>query len=615
MTSRAADEEWLRNDIFQSTCTIENRICRFMIDSSSCENIISAEAVQKLSLRSEPHPKPYKLAWLKKGGEVSVSKRALVTFSIGSRYRDSVWCDVVMMDACHLLLGRPWQFDRSVSHDGRTNKYNFTHKGLKIVLVPNRDRGAFEPEPADPVTATNLLSLARFQEELHDAEFMFALVGREVVEEGLTSCESLPILKEFQDVFPEELPNDDLLDQLSGAKIFTKLNLKSGYRQIRIRVGDKWKTTFKTREGLYEWLQPFELHSDASKVGIGAVLSQNNSPIAFFSEKLTGAKEFVLYTDHEALKHLYSQDKVSTRHASCVAYLERFTFVVKHKSGVTNRVANALSRKRSILSRMTVEVPVCEPTLFSSYTARVMWGETGPCSWSSHRISGLQFVKKWRSTSNAVRFSKMAHFIPCKKTIDVVRVAQLYFREVVYYVTPRGPLDLLPVPDKTRVHGKAADFVHGLQEIHEAVQNNLQNAAMKYKAVADRRRRHVEFEVSDFVWAVLTKDRFFAGDYHKLAARKIGDSSDDDDSRANSLHSGENDAAEDLVTRVYAASLWDLHVMPALSGIPALIKCSYPNWCVAAIKFVIMTSADITTCGGRQCRSLTKPCGLQTSLQ
>lgn len=89
------DNDWLRNNIFQSTCTIGGKVCRFVIDSGSCENVVSDEAVQKLALVTKTHPNPYKLSWLKKGTEVTVSKRCLVPFSIGAKYKDSVWCDVM----------------------------------------------------------------------------------------------------------------------------------------------------------------------------------------------------------------------------------------------------------------------------------------------------------------------------------------------------------------------------------------------------------------------------------------------------------------------------------------------------------------------------------------
>ena len=113
------------------------------------------------------------------------------------------------------------------------------------------------------------------------------------------------------------------------------------------------------------------------------MLSQEGHPITFFSEKFNDVKlkystydkefyaiiqtlrywrhcllphEFVLYSYHVALRFFNSQKKLNACHGNWVKFLQPYPYVIKHKAGVENKVANALSHRVSILVAISNEV-------------------------------------------------------------------------------------------------------------------------------------------------------------------------------------------------------------------------------------------------------------------
>jgi hypothetical protein len=124
-----------QTSLFRTACKEKYRVFQVIIDSGSTDNLVSTNMVEKMELKKIAHPNPYKVSWLQKGHQVMVNQQCQVEFKIGG-YRDEIVCNVIPMDVCHILLGKSWQYDRKVIHDGRKNTYTLENNGRTHMLLP-----------------------------------------------------------------------------------------------------------------------------------------------------------------------------------------------------------------------------------------------------------------------------------------------------------------------------------------------------------------------------------------------------------------------------------------------------------------------------------------------
>ena len=130
LSTQKSEKDEQRKNIFHFHCTVQGKVCSLIIDGRGCD-VVSLSMIKKINLRTSTHPHLDKIQWLNQSKGLQVNSRCLVSFSIGKNYHNDLWFDAIPTNVCHVLLRRPWLFDRKVIHNGYLNTYSFTKDGKK----------------------------------------------------------------------------------------------------------------------------------------------------------------------------------------------------------------------------------------------------------------------------------------------------------------------------------------------------------------------------------------------------------------------------------------------------------------------------------------------------
>lgn len=150
------------------------------------------------------------MSWLNKGQQVLVDEQSWVEFEIGE-YKDKILCDVIPMDACHLLLGHPWKYDVQSQHDGKTNSFLITKNGrrYKMDTFPDESVNKHIGSSVMLVSGKEFLDILKEEGTPGYALILKPKKSPDVHNHGEEEVpkEVQQLLKKYKGIMVEEMPN------------------------------------------------------------------------------------------------------------------------------------------------------------------------------------------------------------------------------------------------------------------------------------------------------------------------------------------------------------------------------------------------------------------------